>query len=65
MKRVFVLALAALMICTACHREEKKVVLDKSLRVLVKFNGKYGYCDRGGAMASPQFGSASIFSEGM
>ena len=66
MKRLLILALAAFMLCTACHREEKKVVLDNSLRLLVKFNGKYGYCDRGGTtVIPPQFDSASIFSEGL
>lgn len=64
MKRLMILVLAALVICTACNREEKKVVLDNSLRVLVKFNGKFGYCDRGGTtVIPPQFDSASIFSE--
>src|ERR1039457_2578667 len=66
MKRTMILVLVALVICTACQREEKKVVLDNSLRLLVKFNGKYGYCDRSGALIIlPQFDSASIFSEGL
>ena len=66
MKRLLYLTLALLTICAACNREEKKVVLDNSLRLLVKFNGKYGYCDRGGTtVIPPQFGSASIFSEGL
>ena len=61
MNRLLILTLALLTLCTACQREEKKVVLDNSLRILVKFNGKYGYCDRGGTtVIPPQFDSASM-----
>ncbi|MFZ2949384.1 MAG: WG repeat-containing protein, partial [Desulfuromonadaceae bacterium] len=69
MKRIMTLVLFAFVICsicTACQQEAKKVVLDNSLRLLVKFNGKYGYCDRGGTtVIPPQFDSASLFSEGL
>ena len=50
MKRLLVLILIVATVCTACHREEKNIVLDKSMRLLVRFNGKYGYCDQGGIM---------------
>jgi len=64
MKRIMALMVLALLF-TACQREEKKVELDKSTRLLVNFNGKYGYCDKGGIMVIPaQFDSASIFSDG-
>lgn len=66
MKRLLILALAVMVIGTACQHEEKKIVLDNSLRILVRFNGKYGYCDRGGTtVIPPQFDSASLFSEGL
>src|ERR1039457_6391582 len=66
MKRILILTLALLTLCSGCQKEEKKVVLDNSLRLLVKFNGKYGYCDRGGTtVIPPQFNAASIFSEGL
>ena len=66
MKRLLILTLAVLTLCTACQQEEKKVALDNSFRLLVKFNGKYGYCDRGGILViPPQYEAASIFSEGL
>ena len=66
MKHLLIIMLAVLTICSGCQREEKKVDLDKSLRLQVKLNGKYGYCDRGGLTVIPaQFDSASIFSEGL
>ena len=66
MKYLVILMLAVLTISYGCRQEEKTVALDKSMRLLVKINGKYGYCDRGGILVIPaQFDSAAIFSEGL
>ena len=66
MKHLLILLLALAAICSACQKEETKVDLDKSYRMLVKFNGKYGYCDQGGiTIIPPQFEGASLFSEGL
>ena len=66
LKLCILLALPALLACAGCRKEEKKVELDNSLRLLVKLNGAYGFCDRGGITVIPaQFASASIFSQGL
>ena len=67
MKRIICLVLALSVLCAGCHSKEQKAVdSSDTFRLLVKSNGKYGYCDRNGTMVIPaKYESAAIFSEDM
>ena len=65
MKRLLSLALAALLLCSACQRAEKEktVVKDEAFRLLVRVQQKYGYCDSKGTMVIPaQYDNAALLS---
>ena len=66
MKRLSIFAVILLSLCSGCSKAQKKIPLDTSFLLLVKSQGRYGYCDRNGTVAiAPKFEGASIFSEGL
>ena len=66
MKRLLILAIALLVAAGGCHKDKKPLDKNDQFRLLVKKNGKYGYCARNGDLAIPaQYENASIFSEGL